>query len=153
MFQIAMCISILITITIKGFFRTSGVAGTFATDGEYKPFKAVQADRFKLKKVFNSFRISPSDDSISENVRDDTTALEVYAWNVVKKNSVKQISGSLSLQGRKYWSIGTMLDSVITEFGTTNIGLAMIDIQVNFEGVHTPNNVSGDITNIQLGSK
>lgn len=145
------------TATIKGFTRiiTAGKNATdpqYFTDGEFVPFTVTVDDRYIKKQVFESYRENP-DTAIVPNaiVRDDIGTMKVYADSIAENTSISRVSGSMTLKGRRYWDIGTMVESIFTDEDSVLVNLAMINIDQEFEPVDEQGQPLGDQTTVELG--
>lgn len=144
------------TGTSKGFFRLiagSDPLGGFSDleDGEFVAMTVSVADRFIKKTVFNSYRDSPDGTAVNEEVRNDQTLLNQFARNISIGNTVTNITGSMTILGRNYWTVGEIVDRVTNDYGSTQIGLAMTKIHNGFEPPRNAGDPSGDSTTIELG--
>ncbi len=146
------------TCTVKGYAREivgSDLAGGFTAleSGEYKPFRVLKADRFKKKTTYSSFRNNPTVTSVDLSIRDDRDDLIAWAQNSLTGLQVPNVSGSITLVGPQYWTIGDIVDKIKTENGEVTINLAAISIPVSFAGLREGDAVGAqpDTTTITLG--
>ena len=84
-------------------------------------------------------------------IRNDEADLQKFATAKAKHQSIPSVSGGLSLVGRQYYTVGDMLETILTDDGEIKINLAMISTSTTFEPPHAPGQVSSDTTSISLG--
>lgn len=138
------------TCTVKGFARElvgSDIIGGFTAleTGEYVAFRVLKTDRFKKKSAYSSYRDNPSENPVGDvaplDIRDDKAELIKWAQNALTGLQVPNVTGSITLVGPQYWTIGDVVDKIITENGEVTINLAAISIPVSYSGF-----VEGDTT-------
>ena len=148
-----------VTCTIKGYTRPmagaskEGAGYDYIIDGEYTPLRVFKEDRFKTKKAFNSYRVNPVTSTTTLTIRDDIEDLKAFAIDTAINNSVPSVDGTLSIIGRRYWTVGEKIDSVQTDYGTINVGLNAISIDISYPPPVEGQQSGSDITTIELGRK
>ena len=145
------------TGTLKGFFRLiagSDVGGGFGDfeSGEFVPFRVYKADRFIKRRAINSYRENPTTGSTTEDIRDDTPELIEYAQARLRSNQIADVSGSINMIGTGKFNNGDLIESIVTDNGTIEVNLAILDAPTTYEPVKRAGGVpSGDSISIELG--
>jgi hypothetical protein len=137
---------------IEGESRIFVQAGTFS-ETEFKPLLVTTEERFKYQKVYKSYRDRPQATQTNSTARDDTTAAQAYADSLAVNYGVPDISGSVVITGFFQFTIGTMIEKIITNSGaSTDLNIGVVDVGFNFNAIRQNGaGVTPDTTTLELG--
>ncbi len=135
--------------------KHSSIGALFGSS-EFVPFTVTTDSQYKRYKVISSYRQIPSGtatdiDVANINFRNDSAEAQEFGQNEVENNTVPDIRGSITMAGYRKFTIGDLIDKIVTTDGDVNVGLAVIDVNYQPEQPRQGGEPAGDTTTIELG--